>query len=100
MLTAVVEYFADMSARACRTSSADRSRSLLAPMTARIGSRTFWFLVIVLGERPGEPAGEPVLGGLPDGVVGVPGLGGDALVELGVQVPEFVDDGGLGLACR
>ena len=42
--------------------------------------------------------GEPVLGGLPDGVVDVAGLGGDALVELGVQVAELVDDGGLGLA--
>ena len=29
-----------------------------------------------------QPVGEPVLGGLPDGVVGVAGLGGDALVEL------------------
>jgi hypothetical protein len=35
---------------------------------------------------------------LPDGVVDVAGLGGDALVELGVQVAELVDDGGLGLA--
>ena len=41
---------------------------------------------------------EPVGGGLPDGVVGVAGLGGDALVELDVQVAELVDDGGLGLA--
>jgi len=40
--------------------------------------------------------GEPVPGGLPDGVVGVAGLGGDALVELVVQVAEFVDDGGFG----
>ena len=38
----------------------------------------------------------PVLGGLADGVVGVAGLGGDAAVELGAQVAELVDDGGLG----
>ena len=36
-----------------------------------------------------EPVGEPVLGGLADGVVGVAGLGGDALVELVVQVAEL-----------
>ena len=58
--------------------------------------------VLVLRDRLGraavQPVGEPVLGGLPDGVVGVAGLGGDALVELGVQVAELVDDGGLGLA--
>ncbi len=40
--------------------------------------------------------GEPVLGGLPDGVVVVAGFGGDALVELVMQVAQFVDDGGLG----
>ncbi len=40
--------------------------------------------------------GEPVLGGLPDGVVGVAGLGGGPFVELGAQVAELVDDGGLG----
>jgi hypothetical protein len=40
--------------------------------------------------------GEPVLGGLADGVVGVAGLGGDAGVELGAQVAELVHDGGLG----
>ena len=58
--------------------------------------------VLVLGDGLGraavQPVGEPVLGGLPDGVVDVAGLGGDALVELGVQVAELVDDGGLGLA--
>ena len=58
--------------------------------------------VLVLGDRLGraavQPGGEPVLGGLPDGVVDVAGLGGDALVELGVQVAELVHDGGLGLA--
>ena len=43
-----------------------------------------------------EPVGEPVLGGLADGVVGVAGLGGDPFVELGVQVAELVDDGGFG----
>jgi len=56
--------------------------------------------VLVLLDRFGgaavEPVGEPVPGGLPDGVVGVAGLGGDALVELVVQVAEFVDDGGFG----
>ena len=55
MLTAAVEYPAAMAASAWRTSAADRSRSLRAPMTARIGSSTFWFLVTVLGERPCSP---------------------------------------------
>jgi hypothetical protein len=67
-------------------------------MTDRMGSRTFWFFLTVLGERPSSPVGEPVFGGLPDGVVGVAGLGGDALVELEVQVAELVHDGGFGLA--
>ena len=98
MLTAAVEYPAAMAASACRTSAAVRSRSLRAPMTARIGAEH----VLVLGDGFGgaavQPVGEPVLGGLPDGVVGVAGLGGDACVELGVQVAELVHDGGLGLA--
>jgi hypothetical protein len=55
MLTAAVEYPAAMAASAWRTSAAVRSRSVQAPMTARIGSRTFWFLVTVLGERPSSP---------------------------------------------
>jgi hypothetical protein len=55
MLTAAVEYPAAMAASACRTSAADRSRSLPAPMTFRRGSRTFWFLVMILGERPSSP---------------------------------------------
>ena len=67
-------------------------------MTFRIGSRTFWFLVIVLAERPSSPVASQVFGGLPDGVVDVPGLRGDALVERVVQVAELVDDAGLGLA--
>jgi hypothetical protein len=41
---------------------------------------------------------EPVLGGLPERVVGVAGLGGDAGVELDTQVAELVHDGHLGLA--
>ena len=49
-----------------------------------------------LGGAAVEPVGEPVVGGLADGVVGVAGLGGDAFVELVVQVAEFVHDGGLG----
>ena len=49
-----------------------------------------------LGGAALEPVGEPVLGGLPDGVVDVAGLGGEALVELVVQVSELVDDGGFG----
>jgi len=53
--TAAVEYLAAMTASACRTSAAVRSRSLRAPMTARIGCRTFWFLVTVLAERPSSP---------------------------------------------
>ena len=55
MLTAAVEYPAAMAASACRTSAAVRSRSFRAPMTVRIGSSTFWFFVIVLGERPSSP---------------------------------------------
>ena len=55
MLTAAVEYLAAMAASACRTSSADSSRSLRAPMTVRIGSSMFWFFVIVLAERPSRP---------------------------------------------
>ena len=43
-----------------------------------------------------QAVGEPVPGGLPDGVVGVAGLSGDPFVELGVQVAELVHDGGLG----
>ena len=58
--------------------------------------------VLVLGDGLGRAAlqavGEPVLGGLPDGVVGVAGLGGDPFVELGAQVAELVHDGGLGRA--
>jgi hypothetical protein len=53
--TAAVEYPAAIAASACRTSAAVRSRSVRAPMTARIGSRTFWFFLIVLGERPSRP---------------------------------------------
>jgi hypothetical protein len=41
--------------RACLTSAAVSSRSLRAPMTFRIGLRTFWFFLIVLGERPSSP---------------------------------------------
>jgi hypothetical protein len=56
--------------------------------------------VLVLRHRFGGAAvqavGEPVLGGLPECVVGVAGLRGDALVELVVQVPELVDDGRFG----
>ena len=48
MLTAAVEYPAAIAASACRTSAAVSSRSFRAPMTARIGSKTFWFLVTVL----------------------------------------------------
>ena len=55
MLTAAVEYPAAIAASACRTSAAVRSRSLRAPMTARIGSSMFWFFVTVLGERPSRP---------------------------------------------
>jgi hypothetical protein len=58
--------------------------------------------VLVLGDRLGRAAlqavGEPVPGGLPHGVVGIAGLRGDPLVELGVQVAELVHDGGLGRA--
>ena len=55
MPTAAVEYPTAMVASACLTSAAVSSRSLRAPMDFRIGSRTFWFLVTVLGERPSSP---------------------------------------------
>jgi hypothetical protein len=58
--------------------------------------------ILVLGDRLGraalQPVLEPVLGGLPERVVGVAGLGGDARVELESQVAELVHDGYLGLA--
>jgi len=40
--------------------------------------------------------GEPVVGGLAEGVVGVARFGGDSFVELVVQVAELVDHGGFG----
>jgi hypothetical protein len=46
-----------------------------------------------LGGAALQAVGEPVVGGLPDGVMGVPGLGGDTGVELVVEVAELVDDG-------
>jgi hypothetical protein len=55
MLTAAVEYPAAMAASAWRTSAAERSRSLRAPMTLSRGARTLRFLVMVLGERPASP---------------------------------------------
>jgi hypothetical protein len=94
MLTAALEYRAAIAARAWRTSSADRSRSLRAPMTVRIGCRTFWFFVTVLAERPSSP----LPGGQPHGVMGVAGLRGHPRVELQVQVAELVHDRGLGRA--
>src|SRR6201990_266281 len=96
--TAAVEYPAAMAASAWRTSAAVRSRSLRAPMTARIGSGAVLVFVMGLCGGAARPGGEPVPGGLPDGVVGVAGLGGDPFVELGVQVAELVHDGGLGRA--
>jgi hypothetical protein len=97
MVTAALEYPAAIWASAFLTSAAVSSRSLRAPMTVRIGARTFWFLVIVLGERPSSPVASQSSAGLAYGVVDVAGLRGDALVEFLVQVPELVDDGGLGL---
>jgi hypothetical protein len=67
-------------------------------MTATIGARTFRFLITVLRGAALQPVLEAVGGGLPDGVVGIPRFGGDALIELEVQIPELVDDSGLGLA--
>ena len=94
--TAAVEYPAAIAASACRTSAAVRSRSLRAPMTFRMGAED----VLVFGDGLGRAAlqavGEPVISGLPDGVVGVAGLGRYARVELVVQVAELVHDGGLG----
>ena len=55
MVTAALEYRVAIAASAWRTSAAVSSRSLRVPMTFRIASRTFWFLVIVLGERPSSP---------------------------------------------
>lgn len=40
----------------------------------------------------------PPTGCLPYGVVGVAGLGDDAVVGVGAQLPELVDDGGFGSA--
>jgi hypothetical protein len=81
-----------------RTSAADRSRSFRAPMTARIGSRTFWFFLMVLGERPSSPLASQSSAACRTVEMGVAGLGGDALVELEVHVAELVHNGGLGLA--
>jgi hypothetical protein len=50
-----VEYPAAIVARARRTSAVVSSRSLRAPVNVRIGARTFWFFVMVLGERPSSP---------------------------------------------
>jgi hypothetical protein len=55
MLTAAVEYRAAIAASARRTSAAVSSRSFRAPMALRIGSRTFWFFLTVLAERPSSP---------------------------------------------
>jgi hypothetical protein len=55
MLTAALEYRAAIAASACRTSAAVSSRSLRAPMTVRLDSRTFWFFLTVFGERPSSP---------------------------------------------
>jgi hypothetical protein len=44
-----------LNAAVSRTSAADSSRSLRAPAIFRIGSRTFWFFLMVLGERPSSP---------------------------------------------
>ncbi len=49
-----------------------------------------------LGRAAVQSGGEPVLGGLPDGVMYVAGLWDDPLVEFLMQVPELVYDGGLG----
>ena len=65
-------------------------------MTVRIGSSTFWFFLMVLADRPSQPVGQPVAGGLAYRVVGVAGLRDDALIEVAVQFPELVDYGGLG----
>ena len=97
MLTAAVEYPAAMTASACRTSAADRSRSFRAPIGVRIGSSTFWFFLTVLG-RALQPVGEPVPGGLPYGAVGVVGLRVMPWSKPVVQVAELVHDGGLGFA--
>jgi hypothetical protein len=53
-------------------------------------------LVTVLAERPSSPWAGQSWAALAERVVGVAGLGGDARVELGAQVAELVDDGGLG----
>jgi hypothetical protein len=55
MVTAALEYPAAIFDSACRTSAAVSSRSLQAPTAVRIGSRTFWFFLIVLAERPSSP---------------------------------------------
>ena len=55
MVTAALKYPAAIAASAYRTSSAVSSRSFRAPTIFRIGSRTFWFFLIVLAERPSSP---------------------------------------------
>src|SRR6266571_3909603 len=51
-----------------------------------------------LGRAAVKPVREPVLCGLPYGVMGVTGLRDDPFVEILVQLLELVHDGGLGLA--
>ena len=55
MVTAALEYLPAIVDSAHRTSAAVSSRSLRAPMTFRIGARTFWFFVMVVAERPSSP---------------------------------------------
>jgi hypothetical protein len=86
MVTAALQYPAAILASACLTSAAVSSRSLRAPMTFEDRLEDVLVLFDRLGGAAVEPGGEPVFGGLPDGVVYVACLRGDALVELLVQV--------------
>ena len=97
IVTAALEYPAAIAASAWCTSPAVSSRSCRAPMAVRIGARTFWFFLTVLAERPSSPWASQSSAARRT-VVCVAGLGGDALVELQVQVAELVHDGGLGRA--
>jgi hypothetical protein len=63
---------------------------------ASSGSRTYLFFSIVLGSRPGSPAGKPVLAAIADGVV--QRRRGDAAVDLFRQLFEGVLYRGLGHA--
>ena len=83
MLTAAVEYPAAIAASAWRTSAAVRSRSLRAPMTLRMGSRTFWHVLLAEPVRLVMTSGSGAAPSLRVGMLSTwrsPGRGGFSLV--------------------